>query len=69
MEAAAAVEAAATRATVSSQVAWAAMQGAVRVVTAAAGSSVGGEFRGLGVPWSCCGAVLISVALAVVARQ
>ena len=65
LEAAAApVEAAATRATVSSQVAWAATQGAVRVVTAAAGSSVVGEFRGRAMARE-----LISVALTVVARQ
>ena len=47
LEAAAApVEAAATRATVSSQAAWAATQGAVRVLTAAAGSSVVVLWRG-----------------------
>ena len=58
------VEAALMTATVSSLVAWAATQGAVRVVTAAAGSSVVEEFRGRAVVW-----VLISVALTVVARQ
>ena len=40
VEAAVAVEAAATRVTMSSQVAWAGTQGAVRVLMAAAGSSV-----------------------------
>ena len=64
VEAAVAVEAAATRATVSSQAAWAATQGAVRVLTAAAGSSVVGEFRGRAMARE-----LISVALTVVARQ
>ena len=58
------VEAAATRAMVSSQVAWAATQGAVRVVMAAAGSSVVGEFLGRAVA-----RVLISVALTVVVLQ